>query len=189
MYAPRTTSRFSPNHYIGRLGQHIRLVGVHTMEAQEAGNTAESVAAFFGNPALQASAHWCVDDNSRVRVVHDRDAAWTMPPVNQKSLNIEIAGFAAQNNRQWHDPYSLEALNIAALCAAEWVQKYRLPIRRLTSDEIAADARGFVGHRDINAVFHKSDHTDPGPDFPWDDFLDMVRVHVADLVGVAHSAG
>lgn len=189
MTALHTTNLLSGNHYVGRRGSHIRLVGIHTMEAPEAGTTAESVAAYFGKSAIQASAHWCVDDNSRVRVVHDRDGAWTMPPVNEKSLNIELAGFAGQTEQQWHDSYSSGELDIAAICAAEWVIKYKLPIKHLSHAEIAADHRGFVGHVDVNAVFHASDHTDPGPNFPWESFLASVRHHVAELSGQPHDGG
>lgn len=172
-----TSTRLSPNHYDGRQGKTPVVVGIHTMEAPEAGNTAENVAAYFGNSAIQASAHWCVDDNSRVRVVNDDDAAWTMPPLNDQSLNIEMAGYAAQTTKQWADAYSLETLDNAALCAAEWCHKYGIPIRHLTDAQIAAGNKGFVGHIDVNRVFHASDHTDPGTHFPWTSFLVKVTAH------------
>lgn len=172
-----TTTNLSPNHYEGRRGSTPHIIGIHTMEAPEAGNTAEDVARYFGNQSVQASAHWCVDDNSRVRTVDDEDAAWTMPPLNDESLNVEMAGYAAQTKGQWADAYSEETLDNAALCCAEWCHKYGIPIRRNNDQQIAVKAAGFVGHIDVNHVFHASDHTDPGPNFPWAEFLDKVKAH------------
>lgn len=159
----------------GRGGQSPVFIGIHTMEAPEGAQTAENVASYF--KTVDASSHWCIDNDSRVRVVNDEDAAWTLPPVNKQSLNIEFAGYARQNAAEWMDPYSKAMLEIGAICAAEWVKKYGIPIRRLTDAQIARYEKGFVGHVDANRVFKKSSHWDPGPAFPWDYFLGRVRVH------------
>jgi N-acetyl-anhydromuramyl-L-alanine amidase AmpD len=174
-----TTTHASPNFYSGHSAR--TLIGIHTMEAPEAGTTAENVAAYFGHASTAASAHWCVDNNSRVRCVEDDNSAWTMPPTNRYSLNIEMAGYAGQSETQWDDAYSNEVLDIAALCASEWCAKYDIPVRHLTDSQIAAGSKGFAGHVDVNRVFHASSHTDPGPHFPWDKFLGMVRHHLGSV--------
>lgn len=174
-----TTTHLSPNHYAGHSAR--TLIGIHTMEAPEAGTTAENVAAYFGQGSTQASAHWCVDNNSRVRCVQDDDSAWTMPPTNRYSLNIEMAGYASQSSTQWDDAYSNALLDIAALCASEWCAKYDIPVRRLTDSQISAGEKGFAGHVDVNRVFHASSHTDPGPHFPWEKFLGMVSKHLGSV--------
>lgn len=174
-----TTTNLSPNRYTGR-GAPITLIGIHTMEAPESAYTAESVSAYFKNPVVEASAHWCVDADSRVRCVNDEDAAWTMPPVNDRSLNLEFAGYAAQTSAQWGDPYSVSMLGIGALCVAEWCDKYAIPIRHLTDAQIRAGEKGLVGHVDVNRAFQGAggtDHTDPGPNFPWSYFLQLVANH------------
>lgn len=171
-----TTSNPSPNHYAGHSAR--TLIGIHTMEAPEAGNTAENVAAYFARASTQASAHWCVDNNSRVRCVQDEDSAWTMPPTNRYSLNVEMAGYAGQSSSQWDDSYSNAVLDTAALCVAEWCARYDIPVRHLTDSQIAAQEKGIAGHVDINRVFGASSHTDPGPHFPWDKFLGMVNHHL-----------
>lgn len=171
-----TTINLTTNRYVGR-GTPITLIGIHTMEAPEAGNTAENVANYF--KTVQASAHWCVDDNSRVRVVNDEDSAWTMPPANHYSLNVEMAGYAAQTPQQWADAYSDETLDNAALCVAEWCVKHDIPVRHLTDSQIGAHEKGIAGHVDVNRVFHGSTHTDPGPNFPWSKFLNMVHAHIS----------
>lgn len=174
-----TSILISPNHYQGHDGR-IWIV-VHTMEAPEEERTAENVARYFTNPAVQASAHWCTDDDSSVRCVRDNDSAWTIAHEdgNRISLNIELAGYAQQTAGQWDDKYSDAELSIAADRCAEWSHKYDIPVRHLSNQQIRTmSEKGFLGHADVNAVFEWSDHTDPGPHFPWDKFLKMVQDRV-----------
>lgn len=166
-----TRTDLTTRRHVGRKSP-ISLIGIHTMEAPEAKQTAENVAAYFKR--VDASAHWCVDNDSRVRVVKDEDTAWTLPGANSRSLNIEIAGYAKQDPDDWADEYSINALDNAALCAAEWCEKYDIPIRKLTDAQIRDGAKGFAGHVDVNRVYKLSTHWDPGPSFPWDYFLGRV---------------
>lgn len=171
-----TSILISPNHYQGHDSR--TWIVIHTMEAPEEDRTAENVARYFTNPAVQASAHFCTDDNSSVRCVRDNDSAWTIAnrDGNRMSLNIELAGYAQQTPGQWDDKYSDAELSIAAHHCAEWAHKYDIPVRHLTHDQIRTQSmKGFLGHADVNAVFGWSDHTDPGPHFPWDRFLRMVN--------------
>jgi hypothetical protein len=147
------------------------------METPEQEGRAMWCAEYFKDPSVEASAHWCVDDHVRVRSVLDKDSAWTMPPTNGYSLNVEMAGYAGQSDGDWMDDYSKATMDIAALCVAEWCVKFSIPIRHLTTDQIAAGVKGIAGHVDVNAVYHASNHYDPGPNFPWDYFLGRVRVH------------
>lgn len=166
-----TRTNLTTRRHVGRRAP-VSLIGIHTMEAPEMPQTAENVANYFKR--VDASAHWCVDNNSRVRVVEDKDTAWTLPGANSRSLNIEIAGYAKQDADDWADEYSIDALDIAALCAAEWCEKYDIPVRKLTDDQIRSGAKGFVGHVDVNRVYKQSTHWDPGPSFPWTYFLGRV---------------
>lgn len=174
-FGPETKTNLTTMHYHGRNGLKPTIIGIHTMEAPEAGTTAEAVANYF--KTVQASSHWCVDDDSRVRVVMDEDGAWTMPPLNNVSLNVEMAGYASQSRAQWADSYSERTLDNVALCVAEWCHKFGIPIRHLTDDQIRAGNKGIAGHIDVNRVFHASDHTDPGTNFPWTEFLSKVTAH------------
>lgn len=158
-----------------RYGDEIDLIAIHTMEAPEGAQTAENVARYF--QTVNASSHWCVDNDSRVRVVLDEHTSWTLPGAQTRSLNLELAGYARQTPAEWADAYSLDMLENAAVCCAEWVQKYGIPIRKLSDAEIAAGHKGFVGHVDVNRVYKKSSHWDPGPSFPWDYFLSRVAAH------------
>jgi len=157
------------------------LIAIHTMEAPEGSQTAENVASYFKR--VMADSHWCADNNSRVRVIPDWAIAWTLPGANSRSLNLEFAGYAKQTKVDWEDAYSIDMLEVGAYCAAEWVIKYGIPIRRLTDSQIASGEKGFVGHVDANRVYRQSSHWDPGPSFPWAYFLDRVRVAVAMIKG------
>jgi N-acetyl-anhydromuramyl-L-alanine amidase AmpD len=147
------------------------------MEAPEGPLTAENIAHWFSTmPASsKASAHVCVDNNSAVRCVADGDRAWHAPGANSDGLGIELAGYARQSRAEWLDQYSKGVLDQAARVAAGWCQKHNIPARKLTVAELVAGKRGIVGHRDVSAAYHQTDHSDPGPDFPWDYFLSRVN--------------
>jgi len=175
------------NQYQSGRSRGITLIGIHTMEAPENEGVAMAVANYF--KTVQASSHWCVDDKTRVRVVYDEDTAWTMPPTNDYSLNVEMAGYAGQTPGEWNDAYSILTLDNAALCVAEWCKKYDIPVRHLTDSQIAAGEKGLAGHVDVNRVFQDGDHTDPGPNFPWTEFLSRVNAHFKTLGGTPSGSG
>lgn len=155
----------------------FRVIVIHSMESQEKPDTAESVAKWFSSPsAPQASAHWCVDNNSAVQVVDDKDIAWGAPGANNDGLHIELAGTAAQTRDQWLDAYSQGVLDQAAKVAANWVVKYKIPVQHLTVAQVADNkTKGICGHIDVTKAFPKlGSHTDPGANFPWDVFLSKI---------------
>lgn len=153
----------------------IRVIVIHDMEAPEGPLTAENCANYFRTTSTQASAHVCVDNNSAVRCVDDSDTAWAAPGANNDGLQIEIAGYMRQTRGQWLDIYTTAALGQAAKVTAAWAQKHNIPIRHLTVAQLKAGERGFVGHVDVSNAYHRTDHGDPGPNFPWTEFLNMVR--------------
>lgn len=182
----QTVTNLTANRSRGNSGRSI--IGIHTMEVAENPRSAESVANAFQDTKRKASSHWCVDNDSRVRVVNDDDTAWTLPGANSRSLNIEIAGYARQTPEDWADEYTINALEIAAICASEWCVKYDIPVRHLTDAQIRSGAKGFAGHVDVNRVYKQSTHWDPGPSFPWDYFLGRVNAHLNGQGGIAPDA-
>jgi hypothetical protein len=158
----------------------IRVIVIHDMEAPEGPLTAENIAHWFSTmPASnKASAHVCVDNNGAVRCVADGDRAWHAPGANSDGLGIELAGYARQSRAEWLDQYSKGVLDQAARVVAGWCQKHNIPARKLTVAELVAGKRGLVGHRDVSAGYHQTDHSDPGPDFPWDYFLSRVNAYL-----------
>jgi len=158
--------------------QSIRLVVIHTMETGEGRDTAEAVAAWFAGKAgkpPKASAHLCVDQDSAVRCVRPEHIAWAAPGANADGYHVELAGRANQTAEQWADDASTSTLLIAAAECADIAGQYGIPVQRLTAEQVRDGASGFCGHYDVTRAFRKSTHTDPGPHFPWDWFLDRVQ--------------
>ncbi|MET7335868.1 N-acetylmuramoyl-L-alanine amidase [Nonomuraea sp. NPDC005650] len=167
----------SPNRYEGRVVP-IRLIVIHTMETGESPNVAENVANYFARRSTKASAHLCVDNDSAVRTVPDSDTAWAAPGANSDGLQMELAGRAGQGAAGWRDAYSKALLRNAARHAAVWCKKYGIPAKKLSRAELRAGRKGFIGHVDASAVYKRSDHSDPGSAFPWDEFLALVRAEL-----------
>lgn len=159
----------------------VRLIVIHTMEAQERLQTAENVAKYF--KTVDASSHGCFDSDSHVRVVENEDTAWTAPGVNSESINYELAGFAKQTAEDWADTYSINMLEIVAFVAARDALEFDIPIRKLTLDQLRNGSKGFVAHDDVSKVYKQSTHWDPGPNFPWNYFLGRVRAYQAAVKG------
>lgn len=157
-------------------GRAIAVVVIHTTEIRERDGAAEACARWFANPASEVSAHYCVDVDTTIQCVREEDIAWHARGGNASSIGIELAGFAGQRALGWADSYSRAVVERAAGLAAEVCERHGIPIRRLRAAELVAGRRGITGHADVSAAFRKSDHWDPGPDFPWARFLRLVRL-------------
>lgn len=161
---------------VGSPARKIDVVVVHTMEAPEKPDTAENVARWFaGSSAPKASAHYCVDANSIVQCVRDEDVAWAAPGCNHNGLQIEHAGYARQGRAGWADAYSQNMLRLSAGLAGRSCRRYGIPVRWLTVADLKNGRRGITSHANVSAAFKKSNHTDPGGDFPVDLYLRWVR--------------
>jgi N-acetyl-anhydromuramyl-L-alanine amidase AmpD len=139
--------------------------------------TALAVAKWFAGPqAPQASAHYCVDAIDVIQCVGESDIAWAAPGANANGLHIEHAGRAGQTVEQWADAYSVATLERSAALCADLCRRYGIPIKRLGPDEVKVGARGICGHVDVTRAFpeKKGTHWDPGPNFPWAKYIDMV---------------
>lgn len=159
----------------------VRVIVIHDMEFPETTSAAEVIAKDFATTDRQASAHICVDSDSIVQCVLDNNVAFAAPGANNDGIQIELAGFAKQTREQWLDPYGVLMLDRAADATAQYCLKYDIPVRQLSNDQLGDKvSKGIVGHRQVSQVFKKSDHMDPGPNFPWDFFLKRVQLHFDD---------
>jgi N-acetyl-anhydromuramyl-L-alanine amidase AmpD len=156
-------------------GRAIDVVVIHTAEVTERTDAAEAVARWFSRTSTQVSAHYCVDAESVVQCVRERDIAWHARGGNARSIGIELAGFAGQSADEWSDAYSRAVLERAAELTATICSRHRVPIKRLKATDLRSGRRGITGHADVSEAFRKSDHWDPGPHFPWPRFLALVR--------------
>src|SRR4051812_42441364 len=157
----------------------VRVIVIHDMEFAETDRAAEVIAKDFATTSRPASAHICVDSDSIVQCVLDNDVAFAAPGANRDGIQIELAGFAKQTREQWLDPYGVLLLDRGANAAAQYCLKYDIPVRQLSDAQLGDGvSRGLVGHGQVSKVFRKSDHIDPGPNFPWDFFLKRVQQHL-----------
>lgn len=162
-----------------------RLIVIHDMELLHGPDTAERCARFFQNQSTvkppRSSAHFCCDFNSIVQSVRIGNTAWAAPNANADGVHFELAGKAAQSRADWTDERDDAMLTWAACQVALVYGLLRylgvpVELRRLTPAEIRQGRAGICGHNDVTAAFRtKGGHTDPGPNFPWDVFLDKVR--------------
>ena len=157
----------------------IDLVVLHTMEAVDKPDTAERVAAWFAGPdAPKASAHYNVDRDSIVQSVRDRDVAWHAPGANRNGIGIEHSGYAKQTVKEWKNDYNQAMLSRSAQLVARLCKEYNIPIERRTVDELKSKMRGICGHVDVtNAFSGGKGHTDPGPNWLWEEYLSLVEAN------------
>lgn len=153
----------------------VDVVVIHTMEIGERDGAAEACARWFADPAAEVSAHYCVDAETVIQCVRERDIAWHARGGNGNSVGIELAGFAGQGSDGWEDAYSRAVVERSAALTAEVCRRHAIPIRRVRAAGLIAGRRGITGHADVSEAFHKSDHWDPGPDFPWSRFVRLAR--------------
>lgn len=101
----------------------------------------------------------------------DPDAGpFSAPPFNYTWAHVCIPGRAAQTRDQWLDEYSRDHIHGAALFVVDqWImdgKSYPLDFRTVVG--LQQFLGGYTSHNNVSYAFHKSTHTDPGPNFPWD---------------------
>lgn len=160
------------------LGPPLWIV-VHDMEEEETPDKAEAVANYFATGAggRSVSSHYCADSTGVVQCVRLADTAWTVgnTPGNYRGLNWELAGFASQTREQWLDDYGRAMLSHVAPIMRADAQRFGIPLRTLTDDEVRAYKPGITSHWQMGRVFGGTDHTDPGKNFPWDHLLELLN--------------
>jgi hypothetical protein len=169
----------------GRKGATIAHVIIHTAETPEGEKTARGVGNWFASEMRGAdgkihegSTHYGVDAKEIVGYVVESDMAYGAAGTNGTGVHIEHAGRASQTPAQWADAYSESMLRRSAALVADICRRHGIPIRRIGPDELKSGARGICGHVDVSKAFPekagKHPHWDPGPNFPWSHFLDLV---------------
>lgn len=167
--------QYTPAHYYEGREKPLRLIVIHTMEAPEGPQTAENIAAYFASGDVVASAHACVDQDSVVVCLPPTATAFAAPGANADGYQIEHAGYASQDGAGWNDAESQSMLKLSAAHAREIALAAGIPLRHLSDAELAAGYAGFVGHDQVSRVYKRSDHWDPGTNFPWSQYMDLVN--------------
>jgi hypothetical protein len=139
---------------------------VHTTESGKAATanalTADSVVTYQRN-SQSGSYHVMVGvDGKRIRENTDDWITWsTGNKGNNILLHICFVGNASQTRAEWLAQD--RQLRAAATVVRYWSDKYKIPLRKVA----AAGLPGILGHGDTR-VWGGTDHTDPGPNFPYD---------------------
>jgi len=162
--------------YTNTSGRSIDLLVIHDMEYPEKLTAAEDVARYFHNQSKGpsgSSAHYCIDVNSVVQCVRDKDVAWAAPGGNHDGLQFEHAGFARQTTDQWLDEYGRKMLfGQSAPLFAKKCRQYKIPPVFLRAPDLSAQKRGITTHWEITRAFSNGrGHTDPGEGFPIQRFM------------------
>jgi len=140
--------------------------------------TALGTARYFQSAAAGGSAHYVCDGGEEQHCVPDDIIAWHAPP-NQHSIGIEICAEGGEypksyTRAQWLSDAVWPGVLRAAARTRELCQRYSIPQVKLSPADLLAGKHGICGHVDVSHAYAQSTHTDPGPAFPWPEFLAAV---------------
>lgn len=169
----------------------VQFITIHDTEGSSHAQSAEDGAAYDARRTDGTSAHYFVDSNSIVQCVRTNDQAHTARTQgNRRGIHYELCARASWSKAKWLDPsYGLPMLKLAAAQVAKDCRKWNIPIRKITASQAADGVKGILGHADVTKAFpaDRGSHTDPGPNFPWSEFLVMVKVAAAPASPVSAS--
>lgn len=149
-----------------RSGSAPRLIVLHTTEGTNRPGLTDvsGLAAFFDNPAVEASSHVANDSEGHdVRMVPDDEKAWTCSNDNAFTLNLEQIGFAATTRREWYIEHNHQLANTARWIAY-WSAAHDIPIRRGAAPAGVLLRSGVASHKQLG--ISGGGHWDPGPSYP-----------------------
>lgn len=121
------------------------------------------------------SYHWFGDNAVCIQGVGSNDAAWAVLDANPYTLNFVFAGSKASQSRQvWLEHFG-NAIDFAAKVFVDQAKIYDPldPFVRSPA-EIGRGLSGATDHWGITTGLRIGDHTDVGPNFPWDKFIEAV---------------
>lgn len=121
---------------------------------------------WFQNPSAQVSAHYVISEGGDItQMVHEKDIAWHAGnwSYNEGAVGIEHEGYASDPSSYPETQYVASAKLTRYLC-----DKYSVPI----------DRTHVIGHYQVPAP---NTHTDPGPYWDWDHYMELVQQDGAPL--------
>lgn len=166
----------------------INRIVIHGTVSPTVPGGALAVARFFQNPPGQTSAHYVVDPDSEYQCVYDHVIAWH-DGTNTNSIGVELCDPVDGPAGRWQDgPHQVMLVRAAAL-VRDLCNTYGVPMVKLSPADIRAGRRGLCGHVDMRDAFPGSTtHYDPGPDFPWAQFVSLVAGSAPTPTPIAASA-
>ncbi len=167
----------SPNRHSG--GRDVEWIGLHT---QEGTSTAEQITDYLMREAAQVSYNTVVGDRQTIEVVPLNENPWAAMNANSRADHLLFAGsFAAWGRDKWLSTDTTDGINEDAMLTrgAIWTA-WRCQERDIPAVWVGGTGqyppanRGICGHVDFGQW--GGGHTDPGRNFPRDEFMDRVRI-------------
>lgn len=135
---------------------------------------ARDIARYFQDPTYVSSAHYVVDPCEVIQCVWDHTIAYHAPP-NRGSIGVELCDPVDAPGDRWQDADHQTMLALAAEVTRKRCAQKDVPLVKRNGRELHAGKRGICGHDDVRDAWGQTDHRDPGPDFPWEQFIAFVR--------------
>lgn len=159
-----------------------RQIVIHSCECPMTPGIAKSLAGpnWFGGSAAGTSPHGMFDPNGGVEEVHTDTIAWHCGNGNSTSVGYEHAGYAAFTRAEWTTDAGITMLKASAKSTAKAAKALGIPARWLSVAQVADNEQGFCTHNDMRLARGGTTHTDPGPNFPYDLYMQYV---VAEMGG------
>ena len=137
----------------------------------EEGNSSAVDLAVYCNGSHDVSYHYTVRDGILCDVVDTDYASWSVLDANAYTLNICFAGSrSAWSRAEWLKRE--RDIEIAAYIAVQDCRKYNIPLTVIKPPYVKGP--GISDHRYVTDALGIGNHTDVGPNFPWDVFENYV---------------
>lgn len=156
-----------------RSGQPTLII-IHSLEAPARAGMAYNLASGWIQNA-PVSPHSISDPVETVDCLNVGTVGWHCGNGNQKGIGLEVTGYAAWSFQQWTEPTAFAAVRLDAKRGAEVAQRFGIPLRWLSLQQIRNGEKGFCTHFDITQTLGGTNHTDPGKGFPYAIFMQMVQ--------------
>ena len=165
-----------PAHY-GSTRTDKRYIAIHNTSNDA---TAEGEASYAKRRTDSVSAHYFVDNNSIVQSLNTDLRAYHAGSTtgNSQAIAYEITGTNGKSRAWWmaNVAWPLLARQIALDC-----REHAIEPRLLTVAEIkAGKLTGIITHDQMRQAWGGTTHTDPGPNFPLDHLLGLVRAELGE---------
>lgn len=178
----------------GTSGVHLKAgVVVHDSEGGEGGNAAANLVAYLSRPGdrpngsggMYGSGYHAVADElgGYIQIGDWIRNPYHAPPLNATWWSICMPGKAGQTREQWLDGPSRQYIRgVAQFIVDRWHEDgERWPLEFRTATELLVGGMGYTSHNEVSQAWHRTDHWDPGPHFPWDvlatDIAALVNEH------------
>ncbi len=135
----------------------IKYIIIHDTEGSYS-----SAVNWFKDPDAQVSAHYILrsSDGHVAQMVDEKDVAWHDKCFNANTVGIEHEGYSAKPELWYTEAMYMASAKVTAYLA----DKYNIAKTHTTSS--------IMGHGDAPDC---STHTDPGPGWDWDHYMELVQ--------------